>query len=207
MTHHEMLRRLGAGDSIAAICAAAGLTRAEFDAWWSGECRRRVPPASGGRFTASVNGPIGAVSIERGRWGIPHVHAANDVNLFFGFGYATAQDRLFQLDFLRRKARGRLAEILGADGVESDVLHRTLGLAQIADREWTFLPADTQRLLRAYTAGINALIEDVSTCLPIQFDLLGYRPELCLPTVSLAVVGGFRWYLTVRFAVIVIPVL
>jgi penicillin amidase len=205
MTRHDILIRLGRGDSITAVSSAAGMTRAQFDAWWRDECRRRVPPATGKRSIPRGAGLTGAVRIERDRWGVPHVYAGRDTDLFFGFGYATAQDRLFQLDYLRRKARGRLAEIVGIDGVESDVLHRTLGLGRIADKEWTALPAEIQNLLGAYTAGINALIDDAADCLPIEFDLLHYRPERWLPTDCLAIVSEFRWYLTGRFPVIVIP--
>src|SRR5437867_3202972 len=171
MTPREILKRLGRGDPIAAVCAAAGLSRPEFDAWWRDECRKRVPPALG---TRTVHGPSQPLRIERDRWGVPHVHAASDVDLFFGFGYATAQDRLFQLDFLRRKARGRLAEILGPEAVESDVLYRTLGLGRIADTEWTTLPAEVRDLLAAYTAGINALMEASRDSFPIELGLLGY---------------------------------
>src|SRR6185437_16128568 len=123
----------------------------------------------------------------------------------FGFGYATAQDRLFQLDYLRRKARGRLAEILGATAIDADVLSRTIGLSDIAEAEWPTLPAETQSLLAAYAAGINALLEDSRENLPIEFALLDYRPEAWRPTDSLAIMGEFRWYLTGRFPVIVVP--
>src|SRR5579871_6946222 len=102
----DILIRLGRGESIAGVCAAAGLSRAQFDSLWQEECRKRVPPAAGSR---KLPGLRGTVRIGRDRWGIPHIQASQDADLFFGFGYATAQDRLFQLDFMRRKARGRLA--------------------------------------------------------------------------------------------------
>src|SRR4051794_31945115 len=121
----EVLVRLGAGEPIAAVCARAGWSRQQFDDFWRDECRRRVPPAEG---NARARGLGGSVRIGRDDWGIPHVEADTDADLFFGFGYATAQDRLFQLDYLRRKARGRLAEALGPQAVESDVLYRTIGL-------------------------------------------------------------------------------
>ena len=202
MTHREILVRLGQGDSIADVSALAGLDRAQFDYWWRAECRKRVPGMTGGQAAAGLSKGI---RIERDRWGVPHVYAGGDADLFFGFGYATAQDRLFQLDFLRRKACGRLTEILGPSGLESDVLYRTMGLAQIAEKEWTTLPADIQALLDAYTAGINALSEASGDNLPIEFDLLDYRPEPWRPADSLAILGEFRWYLTVRFPVIGIP--
>lgn len=198
----EILLRLGRGERIADVCAAAGWSRSQFDGWWREECRRRVPAMEG---TRKVGGVQGAVRIARDRWGIPHIQAATDADLFFGFGYATVQDRLFQLDWLRRKARGRLSEILGSEGVESDILFRTLGLGHVAEREWENTPRETRELLAAYTAGINALIEESGDCLPIEFDLLDYRPEPWRPSDSLAIIGEFRWYLTVRFPVIVIP--
>jgi penicillin amidase len=197
-----MLRRLGTGESIAKVCEEAGIARNEFNAWWRAECRRRVPASQDSR---KVGGLKSNVRIERDRWGIPHIHAENERDLFFGFGYATAQDRLFQLDYLRRKARGRLAEILGPEAIESDVLYRTVGLAQIAEKEWATLPAEVRELLSAYTAGINALIEQSRGCLPIEYDLLSCEPEPWRETDSLAIIGEFRWYLTGRFPVIAIP--
>ena len=143
--------------------------------------------------------------IRRDRWGIPHVEARDDHDLFFGFGYAVAQDRLFQLDYLRRRARGRLAEVLGAGALASDVLYRTLDLGRVAEDEWRGLPTGDRDLLSAYAAGVNALIDATRERPPIEFDLLDYRPEPWSPTDSLAVAAEFGWYLTGRFPVIVVP--
>ena len=148
----EMLTRLGSGHSIADVCAAAGVSRVQFVAWWRTECRRRVPATEG---VCRVRGPRGRVEIRRDRWGMPHVFAESDGDLFFGFGYAVAQDRLCQLDLWRRKARGRLAEILGQDALDSDILYRTLGMGQAADTEWVALPGNTRELIAAYSAGVN----------------------------------------------------
>jgi len=174
LTSKEILTRLGAGESIASVCATAGCSRVEFDAWWREECRQRVPPAA---ENSHIPGLSGKVSIRRDAWGVPHVEAGGDADLFFGFGYVTAQDRLFQLDWFRRKARGRLAEILGREGVESDLLYRTINLAGIAEAEWHSLPEETRTLVEAYSAGVNALIEASRDRPPIEFDLLDYRPE------------------------------
>jgi penicillin G amidase len=202
LSTREILLQLGRGDSIGRVCAGAGLSRPQFDAWWRAECRKRVP-ATAGSYTLA--GLTSAARIERDRWGIPHLHAANDTDLFFAFGYATAQDRLFQVDFVRRRARGRLAEVLGSEAVESDLLYRTIGLGAIADREWATLPGEVRSLLTAYAAGVNAVIDASRANLPIEFDLLDYRPEPWKPADSLAILGEFRWYLTGRFPVIVIP--
>ncbi len=145
------------------------------------------------------------VEIERDKFGIPHIYATSDADLFIALGYAMAQDRLFQLDWLRRKGAGRLAEIVGNDGLEQDVLARTVGLNRIARAEWDRLPAETQSVLTAFSAGVNAVIEESGDRLPIEFDLLDYRPEPWQPIDCLLIENEFRWYLTGRFPVIAIP--
>ncbi len=212
----DILRRLGAGEPIASVSAAAGWSREQFDAWWQAEARARVPEAVG-RSGAPVKQPV---RIERDRWGIPSIYAESDDDLFFGFGYALAQDRLFQLDYLRRRGSGRLAEVLGADGtdldllarvvgfkniLELDLLARTVGLRRIAEHQWATLPAETRRLVTAFADGINAVIQATRDRPPIEFDLLDYRPEPWSPVDCLTIEVEFRWYLTGRFPVIVIP--
>jgi penicillin amidase len=201
LSTRQLLSRLGAGESIAAVSAAAGISVGDFQAWWQTEIASRVPSLSGGQVSA-VERPV---RIQRDAAGIPHIFADSDADLFFGFGFATAQDRLFQLDYLRRRALGRLAEVLGPDGFELDLVARTVGLHLIAEQEWQALPDETRRLLTAFSDGINAAIAAAAEKLPIEFDLLDYRPEPWRPIDSLAIAGEFRWYLTGRFPVIVIP--
>jgi penicillin amidase len=197
----EILTRLGMGESIASISKWAGLSRAAFDAWWKDEIARRVPAMEGHR-TAAVRG---SVQIDRDARGIPHIHANNDTDLFFGFGYAMAADRLFQMDYLRRKGRGRLAEVLGPEAIELDRLARTVGLGRIAETEWTSLNEEPKALVGAFAAGIDALIAETRDHPPIEFDLLDYRPEPWSPVDCLVIESEFRWYLTGRFPVIVMP--
>jgi penicillin amidase len=212
----EILRRLGTGEPITAVCAAAGLSREQFDAWWRAEAASRVPSATGRRPAAVSR----AVRIERNRWGIPSIYADGDEDLFFGFGLAMAEDRLFQLDYLRRRGLGRLSEVVGADGTdldflaravgfksvfELDLLARTVGLRRIAEHEWTTLSDEARRLLAAFSAGVNAVIDALGDRPPIEFDLLDYRPERWTPLDCLTIQVEFAWYLTGRFPVIVIP--
>lgn len=197
----DLLGKLGSGESIASLCDAAGMTRDDFDAWWRETTRRRVPQP--GEY--SVSGASAEVTISRDAHGIPHIFAKNDRDLFFGFGWAMAEDRLFQLDWLRRKGLGRLSEIIGADGLELDRIARTVGLNRLAAAEWERLPGDVQDVLEAFSGGVNALIEEIGDNLPIEFDLLQYRPEPWTPIDSLAIENEFRWYLTGRFPIICMP--
>lgn len=201
MLEKETLLRLGAGESIAALCSDLGIDRTEFDGRWKQTVESRVPQTSG-KVSAAV---AAGVEIQRDQWGIPHIYGKSDHDVTFGLGYAMAQDRLFQLDYLRRKGLGRLAEILGKSGLEQDIVARTVGLNRIAAAEWERLPPEVQSVLKAFSAGVNLVIEQSGNNLPIEFDLLGYRPESWTPIDSLAIECEFRWYLTGRFPIIVMP--
>ena len=196
-----MLRRLGRGASIADICAAAGLAAGEFETWWDRETKRRLAVIDG-----STLGPVGAaVEIQRDACGVPHIFAETEPDLFVGYGYAMAQDRLFQMDYLRRQALGRLSEVLGPEAYDDDLLARTVGLHRIAEEETARLPGETAARYEAFSAGVNAFIEACQDTPPVEFDLLDYRPEPWRPLDSIALLGEFRWYLTGRFPVIAVP--
>jgi penicillin amidase len=195
------LTQLGNGQSIDSICRVIGITRPEFLERWKRTAESRVPKASGVQV-AAVDRPV---EICRNRQGVPHIFGESDADLFFGFGFAVAQDRLFQLDWLRRKGAGRLSEILGTEGLPQDILARTVGLHRIADAEWEELRPETQRLLASFSQGINTSIEQLADALPIEFDLLDYRPEPWRPVDCLLIENEFRWYLTGRFPVIAMP--
>ena len=201
-TDKDMLLRLGAGDSIASICEDAGLTRAEFDQWWTVQTTGRVPSMEGSR---TVSGVSGGVDIARDEWGVPHVLAETDDGMFFGYGYATAQDRLWQLDYYRRKARGRLSEVIGPSGIEIDTVSQTIGLTRTAEANLTRFPDKTKQRLAAYANGINTFMEETKSNLPIEFDLLGYEPHEWTSLDSVAIWQEFRWYLTGRLPIIAIP--
>ncbi|MGE0758907.1 MAG: penicillin acylase family protein [Pirellulaceae bacterium] len=202
LPRHELLTRLGRGESIESLCNALGIFLHEFEEWWNRECADRVPPIRGQHY---LDGLHASVRLTRDGRGVPHVFAENDQDLMFGFGYATAQDRLFQLDYVRRRGRGRLAEVLGPEALESDRLFRTLDLAGIAAREWDSFDPAIRLLVESYAAGINAWMNASRSWLPIEFGLLDYEPEPWRPEDCLVIVGDFRWYLTGRFPVIVVP--
>lgn len=196
-----ILKRLGAGESIDAVCDDAGLGRAEFDEWWHGQLESRLPDMTTAR-TLDGSGPV---EILRDETGTPHIYADTAGALFFGYGFVMGQDRLWQLDYLRRKAVGRLAEVLGPDGLETDIIARTVGINRIAAEEIDRIPGETRELLEAFSDGINAAMEEGRSRLPIEFDLLDYEPEPWSPVDSIAIWAEFRWYLTGRLPVIALP--
>jgi penicillin amidase len=157
---------------------------------------RRLPPADL-ELRAGVRAPV---RIARDGAGVPHVYASHARDLFFGWGFAVAQDRLWQLDHFRRRARGRLAEVLGPEAVASDRTHRLLDLAGIAEAEWRAGDTESKEALEGFTAGINAWMERAASAgaLPIEFEILEYAPEPWRPTDTIALQRAFLWQLTGR---------
>ncbi|CAN5729467.1 penicillin acylase family protein [soil metagenome] len=132
------------------------------------------------------------VAVRRDERGIPYISATNDEDLYFAQGYATAADRLWQTDLLRRTARGELAEILGNNALEEDKRHRTFGFAQAADAELAQATPAARAVLEAYTRGVNTYIAGIQPgSLPPEFQTLQYKPRPWTPSDSLVVVKLF----------------
>jgi penicillin amidase len=126
-----------------------------------------------------IKGIKDRITIYRDERGIPYVEAKNDDDLYFGQGYATAQDRLWQMDLFRRTARGELAEILGAGPnnvvLDQDKLHRTYGFAQVAELELAKASPQARAVLEAYARGVNAYAASLDRkSLPPEFQIIGY---------------------------------
>jgi penicillin amidase len=121
--------------------------------------------------------------------GIPHIEAGSDQDMFRAIGYLHARFRIFQMDLERRQAGGRLAEIIGEQGVESDTFELDLGLVRAAERDLRTLPPQTRAVLDAYAAGVNAGVAQLRRdgTLPMYFKLLGYDPAPWTPLDSLLV--------------------
>ena len=109
--------------------------------------------------------------------GVPHIHAASQEDAFIAQGYITAQDRLWQMDSLRRLAGGNLAEIVGPGALELDRESRQLRLRRIAEEGYTRLTPEDRSALAAYTLGVNEFIATHLNDLPVEFTLLGYQPK------------------------------
>lgn len=128
--------------------------------------------------TVKLAGLRERVTVRRDERGVPYIEAANEADLYFAQGYATASDRLWQMDLLRRAARGELAEIFGRIVLEEDKKHRRYGFALLAEQQVANVRPELRAVLEAYARGVNALIEsrDEQT-LPVEFRILKYRPR------------------------------
>src|SRR5215471_765089 len=135
----------------------------------------------------SIPGLSAPVTIQRDAHGVPHIRAASLDDLLLAQGFVTAQDRLWQMDTLRRHGAGTLAEILGPSLLPHDRLQRTLLMRASADRAIATLPPDQLRLLQSYAAGVNASMELQRAHLPLEFRLLRYQPAPWTPRDSLLV--------------------
>jgi penicillin G amidase len=144
--------------------------------------RSPLPKTDG---TLHVSGSGAEIVIRRDARGIPHIGAATAQDAIFGEGFACAQDRLWQMDVLRREAEGRLSEILGPSTISVDTYFRTIGLGELAAQAAEHAPPREQAMLRAYAAGVNA--EIAGGRLPLEFRLLGYQPAPWTPADSFAV--------------------
>ncbi len=100
------------------------------------------------------------VNVLRDRWGVAHIYAQNQHDLFFAQGFVVAQDRLFQMELWKRSGEGRLAEILGAAALSRDVNARLLRYRGGLAAEYRSYAYDTKEILEAFTDGINAFIAD-----------------------------------------------
>ncbi len=148
------------------------------------------------------------VEIWRDDRGIAHIRASNTRDLFFTHGYAQAQDRLWQLDYLRRQATGRLSEIFGESRLAEDRIAHTLRIPRIAREIYQSSSSESRSALDAFARGVNAFMSEAlaqGAFLPIEFDLLDYRPEPWSPVDSLAIFRRWHWYLTGRLNVISTP--
>ena len=203
---------MGSGVTLDAIRTKAGFSTKQFDTWWKQQIESRLPRLTG-KATAELES---GVEILRDKWGIPHIFAESEHDLFFGYGYAMGQDRLWQLDYFRRQAQGRLSEIMGPEvrpratgdaitPLQRDTIARTIGFRRIARSNLKKLPSETLKRLQSFSDGINAARGACGDALPIEFSLLGYAPEKWIPLDSLSIWVQFQYYLTVRLPVIVLP--
>ena len=151
---------------------------------------KRQPPGNGAR-------------VIRDRYGVSHIFAENDKDLWFACGYVQAQDRLWQLDYRHRKATGKLAAAIGDEGLAVDAESRTIGFERAAQYELDGLDDHSVSVLESYSLGVNAWVDLANDDLPVEFDVLDYTPLRWSPVASLSILREFWWLLTGRLFQIV----
>src|ERR1035441_3730396 len=167
MTQPLVARVVKAVNAAIAVLLVAGVALVYWYAW------RPLAERSG-----TIEAPLAAgATVNFDAHGEPHIRAASQEDAFFVQGYVTAQDRLFQMDALRRYAGGSLAEVLGPNTLESDRESRKLRLRRVAEDAYVTLPAADRAAFAAYTRGVNQFIATHLHNLPVEFTVLNYQPR------------------------------
>lgn len=135
--------------------------------------------------TQHLQGLHHEVDVFRDRWGIPHIRAKHEADVFFAQGFVTAQDRLWHMDYDRYRALGRWAEWVGPAGLPEDRLMRTFRLEQAARADYQVSSPAAQAMTEAYTAGVNTFLKTTQR-LPIEYTTLNMHPEAWEPWHCLA---------------------
>ena len=134
---------------------------------------RPLPQVSG-----RISAPIAQrATIVRDALGVPHISAGSWADAIFLQGFVTAQDRLWQMDAMRRLAAGDLSEVIGPSTVELDRDARRLRMRRMAEEQYKTLPTADRAVLAAYARGVNYFIETHRDRLPVEFTILGYDPR------------------------------
>jgi len=141
-------------------------------------CQRALPVTEGSLEVPALESPVEVV---RDRIGVPHILGDSLDDVVFAQGYVTAQDRLWQMDLLRRAGYGELAEIFGLRALKSDKEQRSLGFRRIVLKQAKNLSTKDLHLLQRYADGVNAFIESHQDRLPFEFEVLRYKPALWSP--------------------------
>jgi len=143
-----------------------------------------LPSYSGYQTLEGLNRPV---DIYTDPYGVPHVFAENEEDLFYAAGYYAARDRLFQMSVVNYSVKGELSYAFGNDLLSSDIYLRTWRIHDTAKRLVAELDSETRRLINAFCAGINNRIKEVYDDLPIEFKLLGINP----PVWNASIVTGY----------------
>jgi penicillin amidase len=143
-------------------------------AWFLSIARSALPDIDNSVFVQGLAAPV---SVTRDNHGVPTIEAASLDDLFFAQGYVTAQDRLFQMDLMRRAAAGELSEIIGDIALKHDRQQRILGIRAAAEKGLAAATPDDRRQFIDYARGVNAFINSHREKLPLEFRLLHYSPR------------------------------
>jgi penicillin amidase len=175
-TYSSASRKSGARVAIRVVIALVAISLLvflAFDVWFYRAVRASLPQYDG---TIAVSGLKQPVQVIRDAQGVPTIRAATLDDLFFAQGYVVAQERLWQMDMIRRFASGDLAAILGPDLVAVDREQRILGLRQVAENAVVSMSPEQRAQFQSYANGVNAYIAEHTKTLPLEFRFLGYAP-------------------------------
>ncbi len=175
------MKRLRKAIKILLLALAALVVVILILGYW--KIRRSFPQAEGSVKVAGLSAPV---EVMRDRWGVPHLFAQNEHDLFFAQGYVHAQDRFWQMHFSRTVASGRLSSLFGEGPLPADRYLRTIGLRRSAERDLAQLSADTRAILQAYSDGVNAFLKSHEGKLPIELTILNIHPDPWSPVDTLA---------------------
>jgi penicillin amidase len=178
----RLIRAAAVFAALLAVAGTAGVFYARHWVRWA--TAANLPQLDGTLRVQGLNAPV---TVQRDAHGVPHLRAASLDDLIFAQAFITAEDRLFQMDTLRRLAAGELAEILGPKLLPSDELQRFLQLRAAADRAVAQLPPAQLHLLQVYAAGVNASIAEQQDRLPVEFRVLHYTPAPWTPRDSVLI--------------------
>ena len=161
---------------------------------WRRLARRNLPADYQRIAFAQLNQPV---EVLRDKWGVPHIYAENEHDLFFAQGFVHAQDRLFQMDFIRRVGSGRLSEVVGPSGLITDRVARYFAWGDAIQAQIDGADNRVLRVMAAYAAGVKACVE--TQPLPPEFSLLRYRPETWGLSSTAAIGALLAWGLSVNW--------
>ena len=140
------------------------------------------------------------VELYRNNFGIPHIVTEGGENdLYFMLGFTQAQDRLWQLDYLRRQALGNTAEIFGKKNIPYDKFIRAFDLKDVADKTFRAMAPEAKAVLRSFTQGVNFYLRRQANKLPFEFDYLAYSPKEWQPTDCIAIFKMYSLKLSAGF--------
>ncbi len=170
--------------------------------------KKSLPKINGKLSIKALRNPV---KIVRDKYGVPHIYGENEEDIFFALGFVHAQERLWQLDLLRRMAEGRLAELfgnikiqndpeIGDTLVHSDKFKRVLGFYHISKKIKENIPNwKIKSIMQAYTDGVNEYINSNKNNLPPEFVILGYKPEEWEVEDTIAIGKFISWNLSGNF--------
>ena len=147
----------------------------------------------------NVTGISHNVEIYRDSMAIPYVIAQNEEDGAFALGYLHAQERLFQMDLIRRAGAGRLSEILGSGALIFDKMLRTVGIKKTSEKIMKVIKPEVLKLLIAYSSGVNQYIKDAKGKYPVEFDILGYDPYEWKPEDCVIISRMMAWELNISW--------